>query len=389
VLIGIAAVAMLHASDLAAQVDREATIDRAGGESDDRAIAEEVQTIHCAGRIERRLDANANQIYFAEVTPPVLEGSRKYRLDIKIVNPFDEIIAFSDVSLTCGCAKFETKENEIPALGAAEFVMHLDVPNQTAMPMGRVIATFLAPDADPKPALRMAVTYQLHGVFGFDRNREIVELPKSEDVAVLKLPIKLVAPMTLEKLELKYSDNMRDFNVKIIDDDPEASVPYVSIEVPRRALPRQGTTGEVGLRRKGTKHVAGVIISFRHQDTFTLQPESLRLTRENRSKPYQTTAMLRVHIPKDRNPRPVGEQLQLEQQRGRGEISAPQVGLSIGGQSAQVKVQKLGPSGLYRLTVQYGGPLEVDSDGTVPVRWRVVFNGEERVIESHAFLADR
>ena len=52
-------------------------------------------------------------------------------------------------------------------------------------------------------------------------------------------------------------------------------------------------------------------------------------------------------------------------------------------------MQKLGPSGLYRLTVQYGGPLEVDFDGTVPVRWSVVFNGEERVIDSHAFLADR
>ncbi len=353
-------------------------------------VGEDIKDIVCEGVIERRLDQNSNHIYFVDIKSPVLEGARKYRLKLKIVNPFDESIKFSKVSVSCGCAKFESNVHEIPALGSSAFEMHLDVPNQISMSLGRVNVSFFDESEPAFPILRIAVTYPLHGVFGFRQDREIVELPKSEAVAVAKLPVVLIEPMTLDKLELFYSDNLRDFGVQIVSDDPDSEIPYIKIDVARQALPRQGMSGEVGLRRKGTNHVSGVLISFKHQDVFTLRPESLRLSRDNNSKAYEATAMLRVSVPTSTNQdEGATEEQDQKKEDVRNAVSPPEVGLLIDGQPAKVRVQAMGRSGIYRLTIQHDGPFVVESGETLEVCWKLVWNGEERVIESHAFLPDR
>jgi hypothetical protein len=367
------------------QVDRDSNSESPVDEKDRAAVDDDAVSINCTGRIERRLDEAGNQIYFVEVTPPVLEGSRKYKLNLSIVNPYDEPIKYSKVSLTCGCAKFEVKGHEIPALAAADFVMHIDVPNQIAVPFGRVIATFLVDDdSGSKSVLRVAVTYALHGVFGFNREREIIELPKTESIAVLKLPIILVEPMTLEKLELKFTDNMRDCEIEVISDDPQASTPYVKIQVPRLAVPRQGITTEVGLRRKGSNQVAGVMVSIKHKEAFALRPESLRLSRDNHSKPYKATALLRI-VPPVESP----DEVKINQKGGSEKnVELPRVALTIGGQPAKVVVQRMGQSELYRLTMQSEGPFQPDSNGTLDVRWKIEFRGEVHEISSYAFISE-
>jgi len=64
----------------------------------------------------------------------------------------------------------------------------------------------------------------------------------------------------------------------------------------------------------------------------------------------------------------------------------PEVELTIGGHPARVQVRRLGGGGIFRLTVHFDGPVEVGVDDTLEVRWRIVFDGRERVIKSHAFV---
>ncbi|MDP1563138.1 MAG: hypothetical protein Q8M16_17300 [Pirellulaceae bacterium] len=340
-------------------------------------------TVNCVGRIERQLDRELKPFYVVDLSGITFEGARNYRLNLKIVNPYEETIRFSHVSLTCGCAKFETEAKEFPALGAADFVMDVEVPNQTQMLLGRITASFFSLRGDLTPAVRMDVSYTLHGVFGFESDRAIIEIPQDESIVIAKLPIILVAPVTLEKLELKYSENIRDFNVRIVSDDPESAFPYVRLEVARKALPRHGMTGEVGLKRIGSDKVSGVIISFKHQEPFSIRPESLRLSRDNQSMPFKTVAMLRVREPKPDSTE--GGQDESEKVVA----VVPEVGLMVDNKPARVQVQPLGRSGLYRLTIQHDGPFEEGPDGKVDIRWKLIVNGEEHVIVSHAFLPDR
>jgi hypothetical protein len=352
-------------------------------ESKDTKAPDDLVTINCVARIERQFDTNFAPHYSADVSGLKLEAAMKYRLKIRVTNPYDVAIQFSRVELTCGCAKFDTKQKEIPPLGTADFEMDLTVLNNIDFSLGRITATFYSVHQDLTPSLKLNVNYTLKGAFGFSNRQAVVELPKDEKIVIAKFPIILVEPVTLEVLELKHSENLRDFNIKIVANDREASTPYIEIEVPRHALPRQGLTGEVGLKRLDSDVVAGVIVSFRHQDTFSLLPESLRLSRDNHSKPYRAFAMLRI-----------ADSRRIEDDETDGEnttaaSATPQVALAIDGQPASVRIQRMGQSGLYRLTIQHDGPFEVSDDGTVKVRWRVLVNGEERVIESHAFLPDR
>jgi hypothetical protein len=347
----------------------------------------DVIAVNCVGRIERQLDKQSNPVYVVDVSGLTLEGAKKYRLNLKIVNPYDEVIQFSYVGLTCGCAKFETAAKEFPALGAADFVLDIDVPNQTKLLFGRVTASFYSHVSEVTPVLRMDVSYTLNGVFGFHGDRAVIEVPPDQAVVSARFPVILVPPITLDKLELEYSENIRDFGIRIISDDPESEVPYIRIDVARQAVPRQGMTGEFGLRRIGSEKKSGVIVSFKHQEEFSIRPESLRLTRENHSKPFRAVAMLRV-----RESQPeltAGSDEITKKDHSKVSAMAPEVTLAVDGRPARVHVQSLGRSGLYRLTIEHDGPLEAGAEGKVNVRWKLRMNGQEHEIESHAFLPNQ
>jgi hypothetical protein len=229
----------------------------------------------------------------------------------------------------------------------------------------------------------MDVSYTLNGVFGFESDRAVIEIPQDAPIVVAKFPIILVAPVTLDELEFKHSENIRDFGIRVVSDDPESAFPYVRLEVASQAVPRHGMTGEVGLNRIGSDKISGVIITFKHQEPYSIRPESLRLSRDNQSKPFKAMAMLRVQEPKPKSQE--GGQKESETD----EVVTPEIGLLVDNKPARVRVQRLGQSGLYRLTIEHDGPIEAGTDGRVAVRWKLVVNGQEHVIDSHAFLPDR
>ncbi len=378
---------------LHAQSDQGSTAKPTESGSNPKNGAADIITIECKAAIERRVSATAKYRLVAEIDLGALEAMQKYRVNIKLLNPYDTPIEFSAFELSCGCGKFEAKSKEIMPLSSAEFTLHLDVPNHVTDGASRATAKFIPIGSDPEPALMLSISYGINGGFGFERVREIVELPKSEKIVVTKVPIVVVPPLTIDKLALESTDGLRDMAIQLVADDPDSPVPYVKIEAPRQAVPRYGLTGEVLLRRLGTDRVVGLIISFRHQEDFSIRPESLRLSRDNHSKPFEATALLRVYASEDKKQEleEKVEQRITEPKEGGGKVqdAAPQVGLSVGGVPARVLVKRMGQSEIYRLTIRHDGPLETDSDGNLELRWKVILNGEERVIESHAFLSDR
>lgn len=357
-------------------------------EADENEVSIDVQA-----RIERQLGPDSELYVFSRVELPSLKGGTKYRVNLTLVNPYETPIDFSAVTFDCGCGKFETKANELPALGSASFILHLDVPNSVTKSRNITTAKFSKVNTR-KPVLELSVSYETNNVFSFTESHAILEIPKHENSKILKLPIVLVPPMSLDQLELKYTDNLRDMNIQIVSNDRNAELPYVQVEVLRNALPRHGLSGEVMLRRIGSNIVSGVLVSIRNQDSFSLRPESIRLSRDNHSEPYEATAILRVNKSSDADSSiatEVNKETAVKEKSGAGTGSetSPQVHLSIDGSPARVSIVRLGSSGLYRLTIRHNGPFEPKSDGIFPVRWTLIVGGEERVIESQAFIPNR
>jgi len=350
-----------------------------------------VISIDAVIRLERQLNPELEDYFVGNLQLPDLQATQRYSLNLTVVNPYDTPIKFSTIRTDCGCAKFETQTDEIPALGTAQFKVQMDVPNGgAAVHFRRTQAAFFDVNSDARPVVRLALLYQLTGVFGFPQSRWNVELPEAENLVVVKVPLVVVPPLTLDQLKLEVGEPLKDFAVALIADDPAVDGPYVKFEVPRKAVPRQGLSGEIALRRTGTEHVSGMILSFKHPEKFSVRPESLRLSRDHLSQPYEAVAMLRVRAPIEANadggPDRAGSDL-ANNDRKTAE-SPPEIGLTIGKSAAQVLVQPLENSGIYRLNIRHNGPFDADAEGRLKLRWKVVLNGEQHVIESWAFLAD-
>jgi hypothetical protein len=351
---------------------------------------DDVISIDCEARIERRLDHDSEPFHFALIEAPPLEAARKYKLNIRLLNPTDQPIRFKAVSTDCGCSKFEVHSNEIPPLALCEFAMRIDVPNRIATNQVRLGASFSHVDPSVrKPALKLTVTYELTGSFPFASDRVTVEIPENQSLVVTKVPVIVVPPRSVDKLELQTTENLRDFSVKLVEADKESAFPYVEIAIPRGNVDRE-IMGEIILLRPGTNHATGVLVNIRHKESFSLRPESLRLTRDNRSKPYEATAILRVTQSGGvgaalKDEKTIDNTQAAVETREKSSVP-PQLELLIANQPAQVQLQRLGESGVYRVTVRFDQPLEHRTDDTVELRWRVVLNGKEHVIKSHAFV---
>ncbi len=348
--------------------------------------ANEFESLDCSGVVERRgVSLTSDFFLVADIVLSPLEAGKKYRLNITVANPYDEAIEFSTIAVGCGCAKFESAVNEIPAFGRATFVMHLDVPNEIVEGRAAQVISFSGKNPEVR-ALIVRIEYPVDSSFGFLIDRVNIEISKSENVATSRIPVAIVPPMTLEQLELQASENLKDVSIRLIRDDPDSMVPYVQVEVARRVVSRNGIMGEVSLWKPGTALHAHCVVCIKHQDLISLRPESLRMSRDNTSNSYEARAILRVKA--DEEP----EQREIQNDTVTGEIRTdvdadpPEVGVTIDGVNARVLVKPLGRSGIYRLTIVHNGPLGKNSDGTSEVRWRIKVNGEEQIIESKAFF---
>lgn len=375
--------------------------------SDDDGVAAAEQSdpivIDCKATVREQVNGLDGQSFlFANVELGSMEVGKKYKINVKIFNQTETAIKFSRVSATCGCARVLADCEEIPAFGDGSVTLEIDVPNinsgQSVGTRVSVGAAFLSPNAK-NPVLRLAVFYEVASAFRFAMNRVNVDVPEGEIAVRAKIPVAISPPLTADMLELKKTENFRDLAIEFVRDGPDG--PHVHLTVLRQNLPRNGMVGELFLARPGTKLGAGTLVIIRHQKQFTIHPESLRLARDDQSQPFQATALLRIAAATQVDGPPALEakaDVQNADSAKNADSSVaqsapkhgqPEVALKIGGHSAEVQLQRLGQSNVYRINISYKGPVDTAKvDGTLDVQWRVFAGGRESVVEAHAFLSE-
>lgn len=329
----------------------------------------------------------------AGVDLSTLEGGKKYRINITLVNPFDRSIRFDNVSMSCGCAKFEANSREIPEFGHESFVLRLNVSTtQLAVRKLSQSVSFASFDNPLKEILRLRFSYDVNNVYSFGQSRADIEISETEETANARIPIMLVPPMTLDQLQLGTPKDLKGVRFEIIKNDDSSEPPYLLIEAARETIPPHGLTGEVMLRHIASGEKSRIQYSVSHQEIFKIRPESLRLARDNQSKPYEAVAMLRVSPRRHQISAESGIQ-ETENAPTFGATTKPTpptVELDIGGEKAMVSVIQFGQSDVYRLIIRFDDhQLANVTDDTLDVRWKIGFGDVERVINSHAFLSNR
>ncbi len=352
--------------------------------------AEEEIAIDCQALIEHHPTNFDPDFLVAKLDLPALDGGKKYRLNIMLVNPLESPIQFSGVSVSCGCAKFVAEGREIPANGQAEFVMHLDVPNQ--IPTGRGVQAAKFSGLDPsKDVLMLRIEYDVRNVFAFTRDRVLVEIPKAQDLVVVGIPFRFVAPITQNDLKLELSKELGDFSANLLFDDKNSEIGYVQLEAARQVIPRLGIVGEIVLRHAGGKIESRTVLHLTHRAIFTLRPESLRFVYDSESKTYQATAMLKVPVAEESEANDTEKTVDGADRKGGvvRERVPPKVGLRIADEVANVVVTRRGTTDIYQLTIRYDSPEIKSSSDKSNLQWKIDVNGVEQIIESYAIFSNR
>ncbi len=339
-------------------------------------------SIDCRAIIERHSIESTR--FVAKVDLPTLEGGKRYRINLCLVNPHDERIQFSAVALSCGCGKLTGDTREIPELGSASFALHLKIPNSYIGRKASHTATFSG--LDPSfSVLRVGFSYEVSNVFSFSQRQVSVDVSESDAVVVARLPFMLVSPMTLEHLQATVSENLEDAAVKIVQPSQDFDVEHVLVEIPRKSVPRHGIRGEVKLRHTETGETSAIQLIISHQELLTIRPESIRFRRVDSSQPFEASAMLRIASKTNKNQPGTPQNQETEEIRNADETRKlpPDISVTIGGEKAVVDVKPFGKSEVYKLTIRYNH----DSDEATDARWTIIIDGVERVIDSRAFFS--
>lgn len=339
--------------------------------------------IECQATITRRGSGTGEREFLvADVDAQPLEGGKKYRFNIVLVNPFTTDVTFSSVDVSCDCIKFSgPKDNVIPALGFASFVMDLDVPNSVSRRTVRQQARFVGPDSI-ESVLILNVEYELNNVFGFPQSQVAAKVSKSVGAVEVVVPFMVVPPLTLDDLELRVSENLRDFGARVVNDDSALGSPCVKLMIPSKDVPKNGIMGQLSLVRTGTEQQSSAMVSVKRKEQIEIRPETVRFSWNRETEKYDASAILRIAPDSEvRTKADFSDSPEAEKTERREPV---EVHLLIDGTPAQVAVKKLGQSGVYRLTIRHSGQFDGDSSDTVSVRWKVVANGQELSVDSTA-----
>jgi hypothetical protein len=339
----------------------------------------EVEQIECSARLQTEIGLDNKPYFIAPISLEPLEAGKKYQLNITLVNPTNEAISYSKIRVDCACAKFEASVDEIPPLGKSNFTMHLTAQNSIS-DRGFVTSAKYVGRETGQVIIRMDISYQLKGVFGFLGERHSIEIQPSEQFSVSKIPVVIMPPLSIEQLKLNVSENLRDVNAKLIGDPDNSSLAYVEISAPREVVARGTVMGDLELQRSGTDFRSRTVVSLQQQQRITVSPESIRLVRDNSTKPFKATATLRIGKPLKTtgvaDVEPAEKQLK----------QVPRVELSVGDTAAKLRLRQMGSSGIYRIEIEYDGAVELDESGKMDAKWGISVDGEERVVPTHAFF---
>jgi hypothetical protein len=131
------------------------------------------------------------------------------------------------------------------------------------------------------------------------------------------------------------------------------------------------------------------MVRIHHRPNIAIRPESIRLSRDNKSQPFTASAILRVGLKDAWPPNQLGEQAeQGGELPARADLPDPEVALSINARPARVVISKLGNSGYYRVAIRYDGPLDNDAGDTLQARWKILYDGVEHSIQAQVFVPE-
>jgi hypothetical protein len=333
--------------------------------------------IHCRTTLQYEIGPNGNQNFFAPLELDRLEAGKRYKLLITTANPTNSAVYYSRIRVDCACAKIETSIDEIPALGEAQFSMYLTPSNIISDRPIATSARFVDHESG-QLRIRLQVLYHLSGVFGFNADRFTLEIPSGEKLIVGKLPVVVQPPVTLDQLELKLSDNLRDSTIVLRANPDNERLAYIEVTASRDLVAAGNVLGEIVLEKQRGDARSVAILSIQQEQRLSVFPESVRLVRENSNKPFVANATVRVAKARTSLTDRDGELPSNDQ-------VAPRIELYIDGNPARLNITPLGKTGIYRVKIAYDGPLEVNSEGNVEANWGISYNGENRIIKSYAF----
>ncbi|GEM_PF-1685802 len=293
-----------------------------------------------------------------------LSPGKDYELSFSLANHSDTEVSFDSVTLACNCVKFETKSGTIPAGGESNFKILLSAPKRSEQTDMSTFVNFVSQDPS-RPVIRLSIMYQLNNMFNIAKERVTLVVNGDEKVVSEKVPVLVVPPLKVQDLQLAVSENLRDLPINLVVIEGQV---FIEVSASAESIPPGGISGEVALRRVGSKDADGFVLTVVERERLSISPESLRFISKNSV--WKTKAVLKIQPDKD----------------GKKERPArPKVRVFVGEKEAKVTLKELGKSGIFKMDIEIAAPEDISTE-PISATWTIQCNGELReVITSASF----
>ncbi len=304
-----------------------------------------------------------------------LEAGKRYQVELSVQNATNNDLSFSSITASCGCVKFETNAKTIPAGESTLLVFVLDTPKRNIKTKIGSGIRFI--DDQNQQVFSIDFSYDLHNMFKILSSQVLVEVREQDESGVnVRVPVLVSTDFNPSLLEVQLSENLRDLQIKFVHENGET--PHIELTVVKENVIGGAISGEIFLRRTGTKEFDSVGVVVRRREQVSIRPESVRLVKTTTDKTYTAKGILRID----------DSVVEANKEAPDPQSSLPSVELLIDGQPSQVTLKKLGNSGVYAINIRFEGELPKATTEPVPARWGIRFGGRDVVIQTTAFFQE-
>ncbi|WP_157665061.1 DUF1573 domain-containing protein [Mariniblastus fucicola] len=239
--------------------------------------------------------------YFADFDLGTLSSGEKGTVVLKLTNPTSEPFVFTEVVKSCNCVDVHYDMNEIGAGETVDFEFTLETPKFSNSAVAAGSLTLVNKDVaeSERRPLNLRFRYKLAGLLNIEREMCYLEIPPTQQVDVLRIPVLVTEPTTPSSLELVADETLEvlDFRFEVTPDNL-----HIVAGVPEEIVKDGAVNGTLKIVDTTSKREDSIFITLRKGTAFKISPKVIRFRKENAASSNLRSATVLLRIPEGEDP---------------------------------------------------------------------------------------
>lgn len=236
--------------------------------------------------------------YFAEFDLGTLPSGEKGLVVLKLKNPTAEPFQFTEIVKSCNCDDIDCEVSEIGSDESVDFTLRLETPKHSSIPtaVGSISLVDKRVAKDERRPVHLRLKYKLGGLLNIEREMCFLEIPPTEEVGELRIPVLITDPIKPSNLKVVTDESLEGADFQL--DNSQDGLQLLAT-VTEEAVKDGPISGTVKVFDTVSEREDSIFITLRRGTDFKLSPKVLRFRKGDDSKPELRRATVLLRIPED------------------------------------------------------------------------------------------